>query len=133
MIRITQGTYGYRDGAVIRPISPADEPFSLSPAEEQRLVARGVAQYVAEPTFDDVKEEVDEGTRDIPADFPEYHADMPAAELRDIAALLGLTFKASTSRAKIVEAIDQSFLTSDVEQKDDDDQPPTFNPEEAVQ
>lgn len=46
MIRIICGTYGHRTGSRITPVTPDDQPITLAPEEEQRLVNKGVAVYV---------------------------------------------------------------------------------------
>lgn len=48
MIRIIQGTYGFRKGNIILPKTVKDAPFSTTKAEEERLVKLGVAEYVTE-------------------------------------------------------------------------------------
>lgn len=50
MIRIIQGTYGFRgpDG-LIRPKTAADGPFEESAEQEKRLIKLGVAEAVEEP------------------------------------------------------------------------------------
>lgn len=50
MIRIIQGTYGFRgpDG-IIRAKTHADGPFEESPEQEQKLIRLGVAEAVETP------------------------------------------------------------------------------------
>lgn len=50
MIRIIQGTYGFRgpDG-IIRAKTHADGPFKESPEQEQKLIHLGVAEAVETP------------------------------------------------------------------------------------
>ncbi|MFW5433709.1 SAP domain-containing protein [Paenibacillus apiarius] len=126
MIKIISGVYGYREGASIKPKTANDAPFSLPPQEEERLVKRGVAEYLdGEPNTE-------------PDDWigiPEYHVDMKAEELRAIAKKLGLSFKVGTSKVDMVEAIDK-FLEEHrdhAEPNDEDGQPPVYDPSEAVQ
>lgn len=47
MIKIIKGIYGHKDsnGNIVSK-TIKDAPFSLSPAQEERLVKRGVAEYV---------------------------------------------------------------------------------------
>ena len=46
MIKIINGTYGYREGTQIIPKNADSEPFSVGVKEEARLVKLGVAEYV---------------------------------------------------------------------------------------
>lgn len=50
MIKIIKGVYGYVDeNLIIQPKTPKDEPFSLDPEKEARLIEQGVAVRVEEP------------------------------------------------------------------------------------
>lgn len=51
MIKIISGVYGYRspDTGSVVPKTSKDEPFSLTPEQEERLVSIGVAEYVEPP------------------------------------------------------------------------------------
>lgn len=126
MIKIISGVYGYRGGASVKPKTANDAPFSLPSEEEERLVKRGIAEYVdGEPNTE-------------PEDWggiPEYNADMKVEELRAIAKKLGLSFKGGTSKEDIVEAIDKYLEehSDHAEPVDEDEQPPTYDPSEAVQ
>ncbi|OPA76746.1 hypothetical protein BVG16_16375 [Paenibacillus selenitireducens] len=134
MIKVIQGVYGFRDGAVLRPKTINDEPFELSPLEEQRLVARGVAEYVQVHT---------DGSTSAVVGIPKYDAEMKADELRAIGKLCGLSFKAGTSKVEMVAAIDAFLAEQDkvesstvgthAEPGDDNEELPSFNPAEAVQ
>ena len=48
MIKIISGTYGHLIDGRVRPKTAASEPFCLTPAQENRLVSRGIAVYVNE-------------------------------------------------------------------------------------
>lgn len=122
MIQIIKGTYGYLDSnGVVRPKTAADAPFDLTPEQEARLVNLGVAVYV------DAPETLPEGVKGI----PEYSADMKASELREIAEMMGLTFKAGTSKREMIDAMD-AFLAENMEDTDADDLP-DIAPAEAVE
>jgi len=109
----------------------ADEPFALTPAQEKRLVDLGVAEYVGP---------VD--TMDIPAnaeEIPEYDIDMKVDKLREIAKQMGLTFPVGTTKAEMVEAMDK-FQAENAENgvdaddiEDDGEEPPAYDPTEAVE
>lgn len=50
MIRIIQGTYGFRGPDwIIRAKTHADGPFEESPEQEQKLILLGVAEAVETP------------------------------------------------------------------------------------
>lgn len=57
MIRIIQGTYGFRgpDG-IVRPKTAADGPFSDTVEQEKRLIRLGVAEAVSDPKTSKKKE-----------------------------------------------------------------------------
>lgn len=153
MIQIICGVYGGKDGAK----RPGDKPFSLSPAEEARLVDRKVAVYVNEPTtepedeytpddapigFDETPpEDFDED--DLPdgvIGIPEYSVDMKATELREIGKLCGLTFKVGMTKEEMVAALDKHIEENMVDDEDftedstiDPEDAPTFDAVEAVE
>lgn len=142
MIKIICGVYGGKDGVK----RPGDKPFSLSPAEEARLVSRKVAVYVNEPTtanenayvpgdapigFDEMPpEDFEDGVEDE-AEIVDEIIDLEtlsAKELRDLGAEYGLTFKANTQKVDMIEAI----TAAQAEIADADDAP-TFDAAEAVE
>lgn len=45
MIQMTNGTFGWRKGGRIVPITPESGPVSINPAVEKHLVSSGVAVY----------------------------------------------------------------------------------------
>lgn len=155
MIQIICGVYGGKDGAK----RPGDKPFSLSPAEEARLVARKVAVYVNEPTTepDDEGEYIPDDApigfgETPPEDFdmddlpdgvigiPEYSVAMKASELREIGKLCGLTFKVGMTKEEMVAALDKHIEENMVDDEDftedptiDPEDAPTFDAAEAVE
>lgn len=153
MIRIICGVYGGKNGVK----RPGDEPFSLSPAEEARLVSRKVAVYVNTPTtapedeyvpddapigFDETPPE-DFDMDDLPdgvIGIPEYSVDMKATELREIGKLCGLTFKVGMTKEEMVAALDKHIeenMVDDEEFTEDStiapEDAPTFDAAEAVE
>lgn len=151
MIKIICGVYGGVDGMK----RPGDKPFSLSPAEEARLVARKVAVYVNEPTTEapqdeDFHEDAPIGFDETPPEdldelpegvigIPEYSVDMKVDQLREIGKLCGLTFKVGMSKQEMVDALDKHIEENMV---DDDEfidadtidpDAPTFDAAEAVE
>ena len=152
MIKIICGVYGGKDGVK----RPGDEPFSLSPEEEARLVARKVAVYVNEsaaeaPQDEDSLDDAPIGFDETPPEdldelpegvigIPEYSVDMKPTELREIGKLCGLTFKVGMSKQEMVDALDKFFdenLVDDDEIVDadtiDPEDAPTFDAAEAVE
>lgn len=153
MIRIICGVYGGKNGVK----RPGDEPFSLSPAEEARLVSRKVAVYVNTPTtapedeyvpddapigFDETPPE-DFDMDDLPdgvIGIPEYSVDMKATELREIGKLCGLTFKVGMTKEEMVAALDKHIEENMVDDEEftedstiDPEDAPTFDAAEAVE
>ena len=125
MIRIIQGVYGHQINGRVYPKDSNSEPFELTEAQEERLVKLGVAVYV-----DGGSTKLPEGVTAI----PEYSADMKAYELRAIGKELGLTFKAGTTKAEMVEQMD-AFLddNTDDEETEDGEELPEFDAAEAVE
>lgn len=125
MIRIIQGVYGHQINGRVYPKDSNSEPFELTPKQEERLVEQKVAVYV-----DDGSTKLPEGVVGI----PEYSVDMKAEELRTIGKELGLTFKAGTTKAEMVEQMD-AFLSenTDDEEVEDGDELPEFDAAEAVE
>lgn len=125
MIKMIAGTCSYKDKGIIKLKTAEDGPFHLSEAEEKHLVERGVAVYVG-----GLEEEIP----DVPPSWdgiPEYHADMKAEELRAIAKLMGLSFKAGTSKVDMVAAMDE-YMDKHMDDSLPDETPPSFDPTEAV-
>lgn len=137
MIQMKNGVYGTRHFMK----RASDGPFSLSKAEEARLVARGVAEYVdgAEPPadgepigFNDAPPVPEETGNDVPV----YDASMSAVELRKIAADHGVTFRVGMTKKDMVAALDEHFgISEHVEETsgEDEEDAPSFNAADAVQ
>lgn len=146
MIEIICGVYGGKNGLK----RPGDKPFSLSPAEEARLVARKVARYVEQhQDEDDAEQHQDEddgapiGFDETPSeDFAEDGEDdaevmdeiidlesLTGKELRELGAEYGLAFKANAKKSEMIAAITaaQDKLAEDAGEA------PTFDASEAVE
>ena len=140
MIKIVRGVYGFRDSdGIVRPKTAADDPFELLPAQEERLVNLGVAEYVdsvksAEPREiegeKNVEEQADPGADEAPREGHAY-SELSVKELREIGKEYGLTFKVGTSKAEMVKAIEDAEAAWNAE--DDGDPAPAFDASEAVQ
>ena len=142
MIRIICGVYGGKNGVK----RPGDKPFSLTPAEEARLVALKVAAYVdapaPAPADDYVPEDAPIGFDEMPPeDYAEDAEDeaeimeepidletMTAKELRELGKDYGLTFKANDKRSTMIEAITAAQAALAVAED-----APTFDAAEAVE
>lgn len=153
MIQIICGVYGGKDGVK----RPGDKPFTLSPAEEARLVARKVAVYVNAPTIapedEDIPDDAPIGFDETPPEdfdmddlpdgviaIPEYSVDMKATELREIGKLCGLTFKVGMSKEEMVAALDKHIEENMVDDEEfvdadtiDPEDAPIFDAAEAVE
>lgn len=124
MIRIIQGVYGHQIKGRVYPKDSNSEPFELTPEQEERLVKQGVAVYE------------DEGSAKLPdgvTAIPEYSADMKADELRAIGKDMGLTFKAGTTKAEMVEQMDAFLFENTNEESEGGDELPEFDAAEAVE
>ena len=114
MIKIISGTYGHLIGGRVRPKTADSEPFSLTPAEEARLVDRGIAVYV---------NQVPEQPEDS---IPEYSTRNTVKELQAIGEQFGITFEEGMTKAQMVEILNQHNA-------EEDEDAPTFDATEAVQ
>ena len=153
MIRIICGVYGGKNGVK----RPGDKPFSLTPAEEARLVALKVAAYVdapaPAPADDYVPEDAPIGFDEMPPEdfvegddellelpegviaIPEYSVAMKATELREIGKLCGLNFKVGMTKEEMVAALDKHIEENMVDDEEftDPEDAPTFDAAEAVE
>ena len=147
MIKIVRGVYGFMDkDGIVRPKTAADEPFDLLPAQEERLVRLGVAEYVGdakteqadETEQDETEQAENEGEQD-PIGFDETPDEEPALselsakELREIGKEYGLTFKVGTTKPEMVKAIEAAEAELNTEAEDDGELAPVFDASEAVQ
>lgn len=146
MIMMISGVYGGKDGLK----RPEDGAFSLPPEEEARLVKRRVAVYanevVIEPATGDGHEtDADHDyTDDIevgPIGFDETPPDdidedveidlntLSPKDLRRLGKEYGLSFKANTTKAAMIEQIMAAQEEMDAEETGES---PRFDPSEAV-
>lgn len=132
MIRIIKGVYGHvpnPDTGIVVPKTSKDEPFSLSPEQEKRLVSIGVAEYVDAPTAPAIPEPEDVDGTPEPEDDGLTLDEMSAKELREYGKELGLTFRVGMTKAEMREAI---VAAEDAAEPEDDEAPPVFDAAEAV-
>ncbi len=141
MIRIIKGVYGHvpnPKAGIVVPKTSKDEPFSLSPEQEKRLVSIGVAEYVNAPAAPAIPEPEDVDSTpeaEIPAgeagnDGPTLN-EMSAKELREYGKELGLTFRVGMTKAEMREAIEAAEAAAEAE-AEDGEVPPAFDAAEAV-
>lgn len=121
MIRMISGTYGGAAGNK----TAKDAPFSLTDAEEARLVQRGVAEYVYEQTQQSVEHE-----NDGEVTLPEYDLSMTEKQLRGLAAYYGLDVSKVKGKKNIIAALDEHLKDENAEETDGDDPEETEAEEE---
>lgn len=145
MIKIVCGVYGHYINGKVVPKDKNADPFELTAEQEARLVKQGIAEYVCstEPVTEyDAPIGFDEAP-DLPAGvtgIPAYSVDMKVAELREIGAMCGLSFKVGMSKAEMVAELDkhiEEHTVEGVEVDDDgeitvDEDAPTFDAADAV-
>lgn len=151
MIQMIAGVYGLRvkagkdaDGNPkyrVKGMGPEDGPFSVTPEKEERLVKLGLARYVNEiPTEPADDDEIIDGTpigfdETPPADTedeaePNPLEELRRDELREVCKEYGLPYKATDSKAKLIEKIAE-FQNSAADTEDE--AAPVFDAAEAVQ
>ena len=93
MIQMVKGTYGRVVDGAVEAMTKHSAPFTLSEKREAELVAAGVAVKVAEPA------QVEK-----PAQAKAY-ASMKLAELREVAAALGVDVSAAKSKKEVIATL----------------------------
>lgn len=126
MIKIVQGIYGYQDkNGIVRPKTTEDAPFSLTEAQEKRLVDLGVAEYVGNvPDVPEEPQDAEETAEDVNTEtdmvvLPEYNADMTTKELREIAKAYKIELAARASKKDILAALDEKIAALEAVYADD--------------
>ncbi|MGP1348510.1 MAG: Rho termination factor N-terminal domain-containing protein [Stomatobaculum sp.] len=122
MIRIINGTYGYRNPqtGVVEAKNIKSKPFTLSPDREDELVAAGVAEYVGEDVSTDGG-----NTSDAPAsasDELEYSDKNTVAELKAIAEKLGIQVAERATKKQIIEALDAAKASESNDEEPEDEE-----------
>lgn len=145
MIEMIAGVYGLpikdTSGKTIRikGMGPNDGPFSVAPEREAELVAKKIARYVVSPNVDANQQDEDFVDTSTPIGFdetpqvdtedaPKPLEELSRDELREICKEYGLPYKATDSKAKLIEIIAE-FQNSAADTED----APTFDPAEAVE
>ena len=132
-VKITAGVFGWNRGQDYALVKAGDPPIEVDEALAQRLVTKGVAEYVTPSAAAETPDLPDEEPAAEPTGKA-YHSGMTAKELREIGAGYGLTFKQGISKAEMVEKLDALFADlalAETEQGAED--APTFDAAEAVQ
>ena len=88
MIQMIKGTYGRVSGDGVEAMTKRSEPFKLSEKREAELVAAGVAVYVEEP------------------EQAKAYEGMKMAELREVAAALGVDVSEAKSKRKVIAILE---------------------------
>lgn len=131
MIKIIQGVYGFWNGRMVVPKTVNDEPFTETPEQEERLVKLGVAGYVNIPPSIVAETATVEEVDELPVNLE----DMTVKELKVFAEPYGVKYKVGTGKDDFIEAIKKAMnkeQTAEIEGIEDDEEPPTFDPTEAV-
>lgn len=133
MIKIIKGTYGYRKGKRIIPKTPADDPFTATPEQEQRLVKLGVAVYVEAPAAapeapktpaaPKAPEETGAGSKNVD-ELPEYNIDMKLDELKEIAKAYGVNASDARKKADVIAMIEAAKAENQDEDLEGNDEDP---------
>lgn len=106
MIRIVNGTYGYRNPqtGVVEAKTAKSKPFTLPEDREDELVAAGVAEYVGEDVSSDGGDASEAPASK--ADELVYSDKNTVAELKAIAEKLGIQVAERATKKQIIEALD---------------------------
>ena len=131
MIRIINGTYGYRnpETGMVEAKTAKSKPFSTDADREHELVAAGVAEYAGE----DIDQDPDDGkqpdnvqTADNAKDeIPKYSTKDTVQKLTEIAEKYGVQVKEGATKKEIVAAIDAAIASKadeDIDRGEHDDQ-----------
>ena len=106
MIRIINGTYGYRNPqtGVVEAKTAKSKPFTLPEDREDELVAAGVAEYVGEDVSSDGGDASEAPASK--ADELVYSDKNTVAELKAIADKLGIQVAERATKKQIIEVLD---------------------------
>lgn len=147
MIEMIAGVFGLpiknKEGKTLRikGMGPNDGPFSVSPEREAELVKKGIARYVESHELDANQQDDDSVDTGTPIGFdetppvdtedevtPKPLEDLSRDELREVCKEYGLPYKATDSKAKLIEIITE-FQDSAADTED----APVFDAAEAVE
>ena len=133
-VKITAGVFGWNRGQDYALVKAGDPPIEVDDALAQRLVTKGVAEYVTPSAAAETPDLPDEDHAVAEPAGKAYHIGMTAKELREIGAGYGLTFKQGSSKAEMVEKLDALFADLALaETEHGAEDAPTFDAAEAVQ
>lgn len=127
MIKMKYGIYGLREDGTVKPMTSDSGPFSVSEAEERRLVNIGVAEVV-HPTA------AAPAAKAVQAGPPAYDVTMKFDVLKRIALEgYGIDASGAKSKAEVVRMIDDSLrapaTVSEPDGDDGEDAPPSLEAE----
>lgn len=94
MIQMVKGTYGRVVNGTVEAMTKHSAPFKLSEKREAELVAAGVAVKVEDPAQVEEPGQVD------------TYAGMKMAELRKLAASLGVDVSGAKSKREVIAALE---------------------------
>lgn len=130
MIKIINGTYGYRNPntGIVEAKTVKSLPFALPEEREAELVASGVAEYVGEDVSPEACMEVSletstETSIETSADAIEYSDANTVAELKAIAERLGIKVSEKATKRQILTALDSAKEPEVPEEDCEDDAP----------
>lgn len=131
MIRIINGTYGYRnpETGAVEAKTAKSKPFSIDADRERELVAAGVAEYAGEDIDQepDNKKQADDvnASKEKKDEVPKYSTKDTVQRLTEIAEKYGAKVKEGATKKEIVAAIDAAIAGEageDIDQDEHDDQ-----------
>ncbi len=113
-IKMIDGAYGYNNGVTVKPMTPADAPFSVSDEEARRLAALGVAEIVSEggilPANDDgTNVPVNVSEIEGEPEIPRYSDFSTKSELQAIAKKYGVEVSERATKSEMIKALDDYF------------------------
>lgn len=140
MIKIINGIYGCRgENGILVAKSPKDPPFTLSQAEETRLVNRGVAKFIGDNSIFFSKSNQALNSDAIkPVSALQYSINMSRKELNKIAETYGVSTVRLNNKAEVIAAIELALAEKEktesdiVDDTDTDDEQPDLNIDNVV-
>lgn len=128
MIRIINGTYGYRNPITnqVEAKTAKSKPFSIDADRERELVKAGVAEYVGKDTDQDGAGQNDGPNKNQQPQkqedqIPKYSTKNSVAELTALAEKLGVNVKDGATKKEIVAAIDAALAQGNKANQDEHD------------
>lgn len=145
---ISETTFGYWNGTYVEPKTKDSEPFELDKEREEELVANGIAVFVYDKKSEPETEDNTQDLESLHADSESYDEvvdgfevtlenleNLKLGQLKEVAAQFGVAYKVGikkTDFAKEVYNVITAITNDKLENEDSNEEPPQFDPTDAI-